>query len=180
LPAIKQARRRFTPSLASYQLRINSSAAARARAAEAGYNFVFAKGVDGGYGGPAYNTAWDALRPDEVGDSVIVSWDVDYQASYSNDTAVDGATIRLAGNVVELQQGGYYQVDSSGTLGPDPNKPVDPSRNAFHFLNSLGYPTEYAPVLLSPSPTGHVVPIWIAGTGMASDNGRLGAAPAAS
>jgi hypothetical protein len=159
----------------TYSITITSTAAARARAAQKGYNFVFAKGVITG-SGTDYNTVWFVLGPTGIADTTTVRWDAEYDASYTADaTMINGGTVKATGNTIELQLGGCYQVDSTGTLGPDPNRVINPRSPAFHFFNSAGYANEYTPVLRTRGPTllGNVMlPFWAADTGMASETTR--------
>jgi hypothetical protein len=149
-----------------YTITINSSDAARAKAADEGYNFVVAKGVSTS-DGVDYNAAWIVIPPDVSGPSMVINWDVSYQAAYTTSTIVNQATIDVIGTPIEVVPGGYYVVDGSGTLGPDPNKPKNPSKSGFHFRNDAGYAAEYTPVLLASDNTGTMVPLWAADTGKA-------------
>jgi hypothetical protein len=143
----------------AYSITINSSAAARALAAEKGYNFVFAKRVDtdgttGDVGGAEYNIAWFVLNPKEIGDSITVSWDAStYSATFNDfrDTVQDA---------VELQPGGYYSVADSFTLEPYAVDP-DPNNPAFHFLNGSYPGYVFTPILLAQDPAGNKAQIWV-------------------
>jgi hypothetical protein len=154
---------RVPPNMA-YQLTIKSSPAARQLAASKGYSFVFAKGVAVG-ADTDYNTAWFVVKPSEVSELFTVSWDTSYYAAYTKTMTRDAAKIDVTGSIIPLQPGGYYQVGAVGTIGSDLNKITNPSKPAFHFLNSSGYGTEYIPVLLAKDKDGNIAPFWAADTG---------------
>lgn len=159
--------------MSSYTLTINSDAAARQKAADKGYNFVFAKGVSSG-GDVDYNSAWIVLKPSEMSDSQTISWDVDYNADYSTEQFKDKAKIVGKGNLLKMDAGGQYVVSKVGELEIDPNRP--PKGSAFHFHNDQGYALEYTPILSSLDNNNQRVAIWAASTGV-SINGLIAATP---
>jgi hypothetical protein len=165
----------YRPPTMSYSITINSSAAARSLAVEKGYNVIFSKRVDTDSDGKGaqFNTAWFVLNPNDMGDSITVSWDATmYSATYNDYHTSDGDKIEMPHDIVELQPGGPYQVDVTGTMGIDETRPVDESsRPAFTFSNNSyytndGYDGDYYPVLLTQDPVGNKVPCWAASQGM--------------
>jgi hypothetical protein len=154
----------------AYSITINSSAAARALAAEKGYNVVFAKGVKGtGCDVVEFNTAWFVLNPNDMGDSVTVSWDAPtFSGTYQDDLRADGAKIEVAGNIVDLEAGGVYHVDENGTMGVDLTlSPIE--RSAYSRRPDILFTNHYYrqrlnegyyPVLLTQDPAGNKVPFW--------------------
>jgi hypothetical protein len=165
---------------------INSSAAARSLAAEKGYNVVFAKVVitnSRDYRGSACNTAWFVLNPNDMGDSVTISWDVTpHSATYNDQQSADGDKIDVGHEIVDLQAGCPYQVDENGTMNIDYAKSLDESdRPAYLFSNysyAGTYGNGYYPVLLTQDPAGNKVPFWAADYGMdGSENCMMEACP---
>jgi hypothetical protein len=159
--------------MSNYQLTILSSAAARQKAADKGYNFVFAKGVSSG-GDMDYNSAWIVLKPNEMSDSEQISWDVNYFAQYSTQQFKDKAKIVGKGNLLKMDAGGQYIVSEVGALQIDSNREAQGS--SFHFHNDQGYTQEYTPILISPGKNNQQVPIWSASTGV-TINGVISATP---
>jgi hypothetical protein len=103
---------------------INSSAAACALAAEKGYSFVFAKGVDtaGSFGnannGVEYSTAWFVLNPNEIGrfDHRQLGWYGLLCHCHPLHDKCCKTQLDPNGIAIELQPGCYYQVDMIETL----------------------------------------------------------------
>jgi hypothetical protein len=169
----------------AYSITINSSAAARALAAEKGYNVVFAKGVKATR--PAdefpfnrdfveFNTAWFVLNPNDMGDSFTVSWDAaPYSGTYQDDLREDGAKIEVDRNIVNNLKAGVavYHVDETGTMRLDPKATTSNMRHnnlycdrpEFQFINYFHRAINgdgYYPVLLTQDPAGNKVPFWSA------------------
>jgi hypothetical protein len=154
----------------AYSITINSSAAARALAAENGYNFVFAKRADVCYNTPRrslpnfnntiseYTTVWTVLNPNDIGDSVTVSWD----------TPVYSATYAGGGNSIDVESGGSYNVDANGTMISDPDN--HPWCEPAITFRRTDYEQDYTPILLTQDPSGNKVPFWTASQGMAHHN----------
>jgi hypothetical protein len=160
--------------MSTFELTILSSAAARKKAQEKGYNLVFARGVDAGGEDLDYNAAWMTLNPNEMSGEDQVNWEVAYAANYSKQIFKNKTTIKGMGNAISMEPGGKYVVDSTGTLEIDPNKASGGS--AFNFYNDAGYSKEYVPILNSIDSGSNLVPIWCASTGV-TKHGVISATP---
>jgi hypothetical protein len=156
----------------AYSITINSSADARSLAAEKGYNIVFAKGVATN-NGTEFNTAWFTLNPNDIGDSITVSWDVTtYSATNKDYYTRDCDNIEVDHEIVDLETGGAYHVDANGVMGANPTRRDEPApsrERPFTFNNYYygGPEGGYYPVLLAQDPAGNKVPFWASGRGMA-------------
>jgi hypothetical protein len=159
--------------MSNYTLTIESSAEAREALDDAGYNLVFAKGVSSG-GGVDYNAAWIALKPSEIAESMEISWEVNYSANFTTSQVKNQATIKGVGNDLQMDAGGQYVVNTSGSLIVDENR--KPQGSDFHFHNDQGYNLKYVPILKSFDNNKKLVPIWAASTGV-TKNGLIAATP---